>query len=94
MTLTGIEAIKEFLFDERVKNINIRNLILNSAPPFEWSGDKNHPIHTLGCYYFGIGEGFRFNENTVKEADEEMLKRFMARLQDIGTKEILVKTSI
>lgn len=43
--------------------------MLDSAPPFEWSSDKSHPIHTLGYYYFGIGDGFRFNKETVKEAD-------------------------
>ena len=31
--------------------MDIRKLILDSAPPFEWSSDKNHPIHSLGYYY-------------------------------------------
>lgn len=60
--------------------MNIRNLILDSAPPLEWSGDKNHPIHTLGYYYFGIGDGFRFNEEALKDADEELLKKIYGEI--------------
>ena len=48
--------------------MNIRKLMLNAAPPFEWSNDKSHPIHTLGYYHFGICDGFRFNEEAVEIA--------------------------
>ena len=34
--------------------MDIRKLILNSAPPFEWNNDETHPIHSLGYYVFGI----------------------------------------
>ena len=54
--------------------MNIRKLMLDSAPPFEWSGNESHPIHTLGYYYFGICDGFRFDEEAIKNADEELLK--------------------
>lgn len=54
--------------------------MLNAAPPLEWCNDKNHPIHTLGHYYFGICDGFRFNEEAVKKADEELLKKIYGEI--------------
>lgn len=60
--------------------MNIRKLILDSAPPFEWSNDETHPIHTLGYYYFGIADGFRFDEEAVKNADEELLKKIYGKI--------------
>jgi len=60
--------------------MDIRNLILNSDPPIKWSDDKNHPIHTLGCYYFGVDGGFVFDEEAVKEADKELLKKIYGEI--------------
>lgn len=60
--------------------MDIRKLILDSAPPFEWSGDKNHPIHKLGCYVFGISDGFIFDKKAVKNADEELLKKIYGEI--------------
>ncbi len=60
--------------------MNIRKLMLNAAPPFEWSNDENHPIHTLGYYHFGICDGFRFDEEAVKKADEELLKKIYGEI--------------
>ena len=60
--------------------MNIRKLMLDAAPPFEWCNDEKHPIHTLGYYYFGIGDGFRFDEEAVKNADEELLKKIYGEI--------------
>ena len=60
--------------------MNIRKLILDSAPPLEWESDKKHPIHTLGYYYFGIADGFKFNEKAVNEANEELLKKIYGEI--------------
>lgn len=60
--------------------MNIRKLMLDAAPPLEWSSDKSHPIHTLGYYYFGICDGFIFDEEAVKEADEELLKKIYGEI--------------
>lgn len=60
--------------------MDIRKLMLDSAPPFEWSNDETHPIHTLGYYYFGIGDGFKFDEEAVKNADEELLKKIYGEI--------------
>lgn len=60
--------------------MNIKKLMLDSAPPFEWSNDETHPIHTLGYYYFGISDGFKFNEEAVKNADEELLKKIYGEI--------------
>lgn len=60
--------------------MNIRDLMLNAAPPLEWSDDKTHPIHSLGYYYFGIGEGFVFDKKAVKNADEELLKKIYGEI--------------
>lgn len=60
--------------------MNIRKLMLNAAPPFEWSNDESHPIHTLGYYHFGICDGFRFNEEAVEKADEELLKKIYGEI--------------
>lgn len=55
-----------------INSFNIRELILTSAPPFEWA-DGKHPINTLGNYYFGIGDGFNFDKEKVNKADEDLL---------------------
>lgn len=60
--------------------MDIRKLILDSAPPFEWCSNKAHPIHTLGYYYFGIADGFRFNEEAVENTDEESLKKIYGEI--------------
>lgn len=60
--------------------MDIKKLILDSAPPFEWSNDETHPIHTLGYYYFGIGDGFKFDKEAVKNADEELLKKIYGEI--------------
>ena len=49
--------------------MDIRKLMLNAAPPFEWSSDETHPIHSLGYYIFGICDGFIFNEEAVNNAE-------------------------
>lgn len=60
--------------------MDIRSLMLDAAPPFEWSDDKTHPIHSLGYYYFGIGDGFVFNKKAVENADEELLKKIYGEI--------------
>ena len=61
--------------------MDIRKLILDSAPPFEWSdGNKSHPIHTLGYYVFGIYDGFIFDKSAVDNADEEFLKKIYGEI--------------
>lgn len=65
-----------------VDDFDIRQLILNSSPPFEWStSDGSHPIEQLGYFYFGIGDGFRFNESEVAAADELLLWKLYALIQ-------------
>jgi len=67
--------------------MDIRKLILDSAPPLEWSSDKSHPIHTLGFYIFGIGDGFVFDEEAVKNADEGLLKKIYGEIARYWCKE-------
>ncbi len=65
-----------------VEEFDIVELILNSAPPFEWcKSDYSHPIQQLGYYYFGIGDGFKFYEDRVRSADELMLWRLYGLIQ-------------
>ena len=59
---------------------NVKKIILKAAPPLEWSVDKNHPIHTLGCYSFGIRDGFVYDKEKVKEADEELLIKILGEI--------------
>lgn len=71
---------------EEIKNplesFDIKKLIMSTAVPFEWcKGDKSHPIQQLGYYYFGIGDGFKFNEQKVNEADELLLWKLYALTQ-------------
>lgn len=60
--------------------MDIRKLMLDAAPPLEWSGDEGHPIHSLGYYIFGICDGFIFDEEAVKNADEELLNRIYGEI--------------
>lgn len=60
--------------------MSIRELILNSAPPLEWVGQEDHPIHQLGYYYFGISDGFRFDKNAVLNADDALLKKIYGEI--------------
>ena len=60
--------------------MNIRKLILDSAPPLEWSNDKKHPIHKFVYYIFGICDGFRIDEEAVNNADEELLKKIYGEI--------------
>ena len=72
--------------EEEIKNpiesFDVRQLIMKSAPPFEWcKNDYSHPIQQLGYFYFGIGDGFDYNEQKVKEADELTLWKLYALIQ-------------
>lgn len=60
--------------------MDIRKLMLDAAPPFEWSNDETHPIHSLGHYIFGICDGFIFDEEAVKNADEELLNKIYGEI--------------
>ncbi len=71
--------------------MDIRKLILNSAPPFEWSNDKTHPIHSLGHYIFGICDGFIFDEEAVNNADEELLKNIYGEIARYWCKQNICK---
>lgn len=65
-----------------ISDFNIRELILDTAPPFEWStSDGSHPIEQLGYFYFGICDGFRFDTQKVAEADELVLWKLYALIQ-------------
>ena len=73
--------------EEEIKNpiesFDVRQLIMKSAPPFEWCDqDYSHPIQQLGGYYFGIGDGFDYDEQKVKEADELTLWKLYALIQN------------
>ena len=74
--------------------MDIRKLILNSEPPFEWNNDETHPIHSLGYYVFGIYDGFIFDEEAVNDADEELLKKIYGEIADIGVNKIFAKINI
>lgn len=65
----NIEAVCEAI-QAPIDSFDIRKLILKSAPPFEWSAMFDHPINKLGHYYFGIGDGFKFDPEKVKACDE------------------------
>ena len=60
--------------------MDIRKLIVKSAPPYEWLDNKNHPIHTLGHYVSGVYERFIFDKNAVDNADEEFLKKIYGEI--------------
>ena len=65
-----------------IESFDIRKMIMKSAPPFEWDEqDYSHPIQQLGYFYFGIGDGFRYDEQKVKEADELTLWKLYALMQ-------------
>ena len=67
---------------------DVRQLIMDSAPPLEWCRDDySHPIQQLGSYYFGIGFGFVFDEQKVKEADEMTLWKLYTLIQDYWQKQ-------
>lgn len=60
---------------------NIRELILKTPPPLDWCG-KKHPIETIGNYYFGIGDGFRFDKDKIEQSDELFLWKMHALISD------------
>lgn len=65
-----------------IESFDIRKMIMKSAPPFEWDEqDYSHPIQQLGSFYFGIGDGFDYDEQKVKEADELTLWKLYALMQ-------------
>jgi len=65
-----------------IESFDIRKMIMKSAPPFEWDEQNySHPIQQLGYFYFGIGDGFRYDEQKVKEADELTLWKLYALMQ-------------
>lgn len=65
-----------------ISDFNIRELIMDSSPPFEWlTNNGSHPIEQLGYFYFGIADGFRFNTQKVAEADELILWQLYALIQ-------------
>lgn len=77
----NIKMVKECI-NKDVEEFDIVELILSSAPPFEWArSDNSHPIQKIGYYYFGIGEGFKFNEEKVREEDESTLWKLYALIQ-------------
>ncbi|MPM08416.1 hypothetical protein SDC9_54728 [bioreactor metagenome] len=55
-------------------------MIQKSDPPFEWA-DRKHPINTIGSFYFGICDGFTFDEEKVRDADENFLWKLYALIQ-------------
>ena len=71
--------------------MDIRKLILSSEPPFEWNNDETHPIHSLGYYVFGIYDGFIFDEEAVKNADEELLKKIYGEIARYWCKQDICK---
>lgn len=60
-----------------MKNLNIRELILETSPPFEWN-IENHPIQDIGHYLCGMADGFRFDTDKINNAKEEDLWRLYA----------------
>ena len=77
----GIEKIYEEI-QKPISDFNIRELILNTSPPFEWSTNNgSHPIEQLGYFCFGVGDGFRFDTQKVAEADELVLWKLYALIQ-------------
>ena len=71
--------------------MDIRKLILNSEPPFEWNNDETHPIHSLVYYVFGIYDGFIFDEEAVNNADEELLKKIYGEIARYWCKQDISK---
>ena len=71
---------------EEIKNdidsFDIRKLIKRCSPPFEWSGIKDHPINMIGYYYFGIGDGFKFLDEAIQNADELLLWKLYGLIQN------------
>ena len=70
---------------EEIKNpidsFNIREMIIDVSVPFEWA-DNIHPINQLGYFYFGVGDGFKFNEEKVNNADELFLWKLYGLIQN------------
>lgn len=60
---------------------NIKEMIINTTVPFEWA-DNIHPINQLGYFYFGIADGFKFNEEKVNKADELFLWKLYGLIQN------------
>lgn len=65
-----------------ISEFNIRNLIITTSPPFEWAGIKDHPIHKIGYYYFGISDRFNFQEEKISQVDENLLWKLYALIQN------------
>ena len=66
-----------------IDSFDVRKLIMESSPPFEWCNqDYSHPIQKIGSYYFGIGDGFDYDEQKVKETDELTLWKLYALIQN------------
>lgn len=57
--------------------MNIKELILETSPPFEWN-TREHPIQKLGNFFFGIAEGFSFDKKKVNEASDTDLWKLYA----------------
>ena len=71
--------------------MNIRELILDALPPYDWCADDDHPIHTLGDYRFGLGETFIYDEEAVEEADEELLREVYEEILKYNRKQNIKK---
>lgn len=65
-----------------ISNFDIRKMIIKSCPPFEWAtSNRSHPIEQFGYFYFGIGDGFHFDESKIQEADELLLWKLYGLIQ-------------
>lgn len=79
MDIKNVEEVSK----NPIESFDVRQLIMKSAPPLEWcKQDYSHPIQQLGSYYFGIGDGFEYDEQKVKEADEATLWKLYALIQN------------
>ena len=60
-----------------MENINIRELIKKTPPPFDWDV-KGHPVKEIGYYFYGIGDGFTYDDKKLIDADENILWKLHA----------------
>ncbi len=53
--------------------------ILSISPPLEWNNDTFWKKY--GYYYFGIGDGYKWNEESLKNEEEHVLWIILATIQ-------------